>query len=92
MLEQAAVAPPPAKTLVTGASGFLGRALVARLLSNGESIRVLARRPVADLEGNPQVHVVRGDLGDPEAVERAVEGVELVYHVGAGMRGGNRGL
>ena len=88
MLEQAAAAPPPAKTLVTGASGFLGRALAARLLSNGESIRVLARRPVADLEDNPRVHVVRGDLGDPEAVERAVQGVELVYHVGAGMRGG----
>lgn len=88
MLEQAAAAPPPATTLVTGASGFLGRALVARLLSNGESIRVLARRPVADLEANPRVHVVRGDLGDPEAVERAVQGVELVYHVGAGMRGG----
>ncbi len=34
------------------------------------------------------MHVVRGDLGDPEAVERAVQGVELVYHVGAGMRGG----
>ena len=88
MLEQAAAAPPRAKTLVTGANGFLGRALAARLLSNGESIRVLARRPVADLEDNPRVHVVRGDLGDPEAVERAVEGVELVYHVGAGMRGG----
>ena len=88
MLEQAAAAPPPARTLVTGASGFLGRALVARLLSNGESIRVLARRPVAGLEGNPRVHVVHGDLGEPEAVERAVEGVELVYHVGAGMRGG----
>jgi nucleoside-diphosphate-sugar epimerase len=88
MLEQAAAAPPPAKTLVTGASGFLGRALVARLLANGESIRVLARRPIADLEGNPQVYVVRGDLGDPEAVDRAVAGVEVVYHLGAGMRGG----
>jgi predicted dehydrogenase/nucleoside-diphosphate-sugar epimerase len=88
MLEQAAATPPPSKTLVTGASGFLGRALVARLLSQGESIRVLARRHVAGLEGNPQVHVVRGDLGDPEAVERAVQGVEQVYHVGAGMRGG----
>jgi len=88
MLEQAAAAPPPAKTLVTGASGFLGRALVARLLANGESIRVLARRPLPDLEGNPQVYVVRGDLGDPEAVDRAVAGVEVVYHLGAGMRGG----
>ena len=87
MLERAAAPPPPSKTLVTGASGFLGRALVARLLSNGESIRVLARRPVAGLEGNPRVHVVHGDLGEPEVVERAVEGVELVYHLGAGMRG-----
>ncbi len=88
MLHEAAIAPPPARILVTGATGFLGRALVARLLKNGESIRVLARRTVPALEGNPQVHVVRGDLGDPEAVERAVQGVELVYHVGAGMRGG----
>ena len=68
--------------------GFWGAPWCAQLLSNGESIRVLARRPVAGLEGNPRVHVVHGDLGDPEAVERAVEGVELVYHVGAGMRGG----
>jgi predicted dehydrogenase/nucleoside-diphosphate-sugar epimerase len=88
MNAEAAATPPPAKTLVTGASGFLGSALVARLLSNGESIRVLARRPLAGLEGNPRVHVVRGDLGDPEAVERAVKGVDLVYHAGAGMRGG----
>ena len=88
MLEQASAAPPPSRTLVTGASGFLGRALVARLLSKGESIRVLARRPIAGFEGNQRVHVVRGDLGDPEAVERAVQGVELVYHLGAGMRGG----
>jgi predicted dehydrogenase/nucleoside-diphosphate-sugar epimerase len=88
MLEQAALAPPPARILVTGATGFLGRALVARLLKSGESIRILARRAVPALEGNPRVHVVRGDLGDPEAVERAIQGVELVYHVGAGMRGG----
>ena len=88
MLEKAAIAPPPARILVTGATGFLGRALVARLLTSGESIRVLARRPVPALEGNPRVHVVRGDLGDPEVVERAVQGVDLVYHLGAGMRGG----
>src|SRR5579871_2994015 len=89
MLERAAAAPTPAKILVTGASGFLGGELVARLLNAGESIRVLARRPVPSLQANPRVHVVRGDLGDPEAVERAVAGVEVVYHVGAGIRGGS---
>ncbi len=56
MLEKAAIPPPPARVLVTGATGFLGRALVARLLNNGESIRVLARRPVprSGFEGNPR--------------------------------------
>src|SRR6202030_1349288 len=45
--------PAPARILVTGASGFLGRALIERLLRNGESPRVLLRRPDAELEGDP---------------------------------------
>ena len=87
ILQLRQVEPCPAETLVTGANGFLGRALVARLVNNGESIRVLVRRPIAEFEENPRVHVVYGDLGDPEAVERAVKGVRIVYHLGAGMRG-----
>ena len=78
---------PPAKILVTGATGFLGRPLLDRLCLAGESVRVLARRPSSNLEGLPGVHVVYGDLGDPDAVDRAVAGVDLVYHVGATMRG-----
>ena len=77
----------PSGVLVTGASGLLGRALLDRLRGNGESVRVLVRRPSSELERLPGVHVVYGDLGDPEAVDRAVAGVRLVYHVGAAMRG-----
>lgn len=88
MLAQAAVPPPPARILVTGGSGFLGKALVARLLKGGEPIRILTRRPIAALEGNPNALIVLGDLGDPGAVDRAVAGVEIVYHAGAGMKGG----
>lgn len=77
----------PRKVLVTGASGLLGRALVERLRANGESVRVLVRRPSPHLERLPGVQVVYGDLGDPEAVDRAIAGVRLVYHVGATMRG-----
>ena len=40
------------------------------------------------LAADPKIDVVYGDLGDPEAVERGVEGVDLVYHVGAAMSGG----
>lgn len=88
LLKRAAIAPPPARILVTGGSGFLGRALVARLLKSGEPIRILSRRPLPQLEGNPNAQIVLGDLGDPECVDRAVRGVEIVYHAGAGMKGG----
>lgn len=75
------------RILVTGASGLLGRALLDRLRRNGESVRVLVRRRSPDLERLPGVQVVYGDLGDPDAVDRAIAGVGLVYHVGAAMRG-----
>jgi nucleoside-diphosphate-sugar epimerase len=77
----------PRRILVTGASGLLGRALVERLRANGESVRVLVRRASPHLEQLPGVQVVYGDLGDPEAVDRAIAGVRLVYHAGATMRG-----
>jgi len=77
----------PTHTLVTGASGLLGGALLARLRATGDRIRVLVRRQSPELERLPNVQVVYGDLGDPEAVDRAVEGVRVVYHVGAGTRG-----
>ena len=77
----------PRRMLITGASGFVGRALLNRLRQNGESVRVLVRRHAPELEGLPGVEVVYGDLADPQAVDRAVAGVELVYHAGATMRG-----
>ena len=78
----------PAAILVTGAGGFLGQPLVRRLAASGEAIRVLIRRPAAWLAEFPNVSPVFGDLGDAEAVDRAVAGVRTVYHVGAAMRGG----
>ena len=78
---------PPARVLVTGGTGWLGRAVVKRLRERGEPVRVLAHRPNPAMEEDPRIHLVYGDLGDPQAVERAVKGVEVVYHVGAAMRG-----
>jgi predicted dehydrogenase/nucleoside-diphosphate-sugar epimerase len=77
----------PRRILITGAAGLLGRALLDRLRANGESVRVLVRRRPPEFERMPEVQVVYGDLGDPEAVDRAVANVQLVYHVGATMRG-----
>jgi len=77
----------PRDTLVTGAAGLLGRTLLDRLRASGESVRVLVRRRSPELEALGDVQVVYGDLGDPEAVDRAVAGVRRVYHLGAAMRG-----
>ena len=79
---------PPATMLVTGASGFLGRRVLARLAAGGEPIRVLIRKPAPWMDKLANVSAVYGDLGDAEAVKRAVAGVKTVYHVGAAMRGG----
>ena len=87
-----AEAPPSLqpRILVTGASGFLGGALLRRLRGSGEPVRVLVRKPSPKwAECGPKVHVVYGDLGDECAVDRAVEGVEVVYHAGAAMSGWN---
>ena len=81
---------PPADALVTGAAGFLGRRLVARLRAEGRSVRVLVRRPVTAYAQDPGVQTVIGDLGDPRIVDHAVKGAGVVYHVGAAMRGGPR--
>jgi len=84
------------KSLVTGASGFLGRAVVERLLAHGaREIRCFVR-PSSDLTGleelrwrypQAQVEYVAGNLTSPEDAQRAVEGVETIYHLAAGMKG-----
>ncbi len=78
----------PVDALVTGAAGFLGSALLKRLVAEGQSVRVLVRRPPSWLAALPGVQVVIGDLGDPAIVEHAVAGARTVYHLGAAMRGG----
>src|SRR5580700_4277746 len=78
-----------AKVLVTGANGLIGRHLVRRLLQEGNRVRLFVRRqPEAERMNDGNVEVFLGDLGDPAAVERAVAGTEIVYHVGAAMKGG----
>ena len=67
--------------LVTGGTGFLGRAIIERLLEDGECPKALARSEasagaLAELGAEP----VRGNVLDPEALAAAMRGCGLVYH------------
>ncbi len=78
-----------AQAFVTGATGFIGRPVVRRLLEEGAAVRVLTRRPekARELFGE-RVEVERGSLLDAEALRRGLRGVERVYHVGGLYRFG----
>jgi dihydroflavonol-4-reductase len=72
--------------LVTGGTGFLGGALVRQLLLRGWRVRALARaasnrRNLEGLEGELALSV--GDLRDRESLRKAMEGVEVVFHLAA---------
>ncbi|MFN3075482.1 MAG: SDR family NAD(P)-dependent oxidoreductase, partial [Alphaproteobacteria bacterium] len=73
--------------LVTGATGFLGSAVVRRLLAAGWTVRVLARNGTsrANVEGL-MVEVVPGDLTDRTSLSRAVSGCEALFHIAADYR------
>jgi hopanoid-associated sugar epimerase len=73
--------------LVTGASGFVGAAVLRAALASGARARVLVRptSPRRNLEGLDCETVV-GDMTDPEAMGRAMAGVRYVFHVAADYR------
>ena len=74
-------------TLLTGASGFVGAAVLRHLANAGHDVRVMLR-PQSDrrnLEG-VDCDVVTGDLADPASLDAAVAGCDAVFHVAADYR------
>ncbi|WP_245844439.1 NAD-dependent epimerase/dehydratase family protein [Nibricoccus aquaticus] len=69
-------------TLVTGGTGFLGRRLVERLLTEGRRVTVLGRTPAPDLAARG-VRFIRASLDDPAAVSAACQNVDTIFHVAA---------
>jgi nucleoside-diphosphate-sugar epimerase len=70
------------KALVTGGGGFLGGAIVRRLVERGWPVRTLQRGQYPRLD-ELGVEQVRGDIADPDTVSRAVAGTDIVFHVAA---------
>lgn len=70
------------RTLITGATGFLGTALVTRLLADGVPVRILARSPARArplVERGAELTV--GDVTDDHAVRSALRDITVVYHL-----------
>lgn len=74
---------------LTGASGFIGRSLVQRLTEGGHSVRVLLRRPDAELEALG-VDSLQGSLDDAASLRRLVEGARAVVHCAGAIRARRR--
>jgi dihydroflavonol-4-reductase len=79
------------RVLVTGATGFTGGHLAQHLIRHGDEVRALVRPRSRErfdrspLPGNG-VTACEGDLMDTAAVRRAVDGVDVVYHIAATYR------
>ena len=70
------------KVLVTGGTGFLGRAIVERLVAKGDSVRAIARRaPNSRLPDGVELH--QGDISTPGAVASLARGCDVVFHCAA---------
>jgi UDP-glucose 4-epimerase len=75
------------RVAVTGGCGFIGRHLTRALVDAGKQVSVIDRLPAGrapDLGGATLVHT---DIRDPDQVEQALQGVELVFHTAANASG-----
>jgi nucleoside-diphosphate-sugar epimerase len=75
------------RILVTGATGFTGGHLCERLIREGHHVRALIRDENRCSELRRRgVEIVTGDLRDPESLQRATSGIDVVYHIAALFR------
>ncbi|MCX6066674.1 MAG: NAD(P)H-binding protein [Chloroflexi bacterium] len=78
--------------LVTGGTGFVGRALIRQLVANGQQVRTLIRPSprTPNLPRGVQVEVAVAGLNDERGLRAAMRGVEVVYHLAGAEHQGAR--
>ncbi|MEE2046524.1 NAD(P)H-binding protein, partial [Nocardiopsis tropica] len=81
---------PSHRTLVTGATGYIGGRLVPELLEAGHAVRCLVRTPgkLRDVDWRSGVEVLRGDVVSGDGLEGALEGIDTAYYLVHSMGGG----
>jgi len=73
---------PTRRVLVTGGGGFLGKAIVKKLIERGDRVSSFSRGRYPDLDVM-NVEQIQGDLGDRKAVSDACRRKDIVFHVAA---------
>jgi dihydroflavonol-4-reductase len=69
------------RVAITGAAGFLGTNLVRLLAGDGHEVVAIDRVPVAEPRTSGRVRWLAADVLDPQAMERALDDVEVVFHL-----------
>ena len=72
----------PKKVLVTGGGGFLGSAILTRLVEKNYQVRSFSRNRYPGLS-SMGIEQIQGDICDKTAIEHALQGVDLVFHTAA---------
>ena len=82
-------------TLITGGTGFIGSRLALACVARGENVRVLAQMNTPAERQNCQeleqhgITIVQGSVTDPDAVVRACDNVDVIYHLAAAQHEAN---
>lgn len=69
------------KVLVTGANGFIGQHLLARLMREGFAVRALVHDGVRRAEWDCSIEVAEGDVRDASVMKKAAFGIDMVFHL-----------
>ncbi len=70
---------------ISGGAGFLGLHLARRLLADGHDVRTLDLAPLDDAQLEASVDELRGDVRDPSAAARLVDGADVLVHAAAAL-------
>ena len=72
------------KTLITGSTGFLGSAILRKLLDDGREVKILIREKSDTTNINGvDVEIAYGDLRDSDSLQSALNGCNVLYHTAA---------
>jgi uncharacterized protein YbjT (DUF2867 family) len=78
------------KILLTGATGYVGGALLPELVTAGYTVRCFVRTPAKFMAAGSGIEIVQGDVMDPPSLDRAMAGMDIAYYLIHSLGEGHR--